>query len=277
MALSPQQLRQKADALPAPEGKFAPRFALDAPPADGLRLDRLEGPLLAQWLDEEMARVKGADRKLAAAYMMGRLSWSLTLPLSGLALLDAWIGDASPGAFAFAVRHVPWESEGETGIAPICDIWLDPARLAFASCDDDQGARRFKLAYEAVLSPLVDAMNAYSSLPRNALWRLAGDSLSAGFLNAGKELGCPERAMAVALSMLREKDTPLYAKQTGFVEIRIPERPEISEWFRARGGCCRYYTAEGGEYCTTCVLRDAESRDHRLLDYLRRTHAEAAA
>lgn len=277
MKLSREQLRQIADALPAPEGKFAPRFALASAPRDGLRLDRLEGPTLPRWLDAEIERVEGADRKLAAAYMMGRLSWSLAIPLSGLALSNAWIGDAKPGATAFRIRHVPWESDGETGIAPVADLWLDPSRLRFEALDDVDGIPAFRTAFEAILTPLVEAMNAYSALPRSALWRLAGDSLSAGFLAAGKQLGCAERAMSAALPMLREKGTPLFSRQTGFVEIHIPERPDVSEWFRARGGCCRYYTTEGGEYCTTCVLRDAESRDQRLIDYLRRTHVDEAA
>ena len=69
---------------------------------------------------------------------------------------------------------------------------------------------------------------------------------------------------------------PLANKQTGFIEIVVrdeadPQQVLGCEWFRARGGCCRYYTTgkSAGEYCSTCVLRPAESRDKRLHDYVR--------
>ncbi len=89
--------------------------------------------------------------------------------------------------------------------------------------------------------------------------------------------------MQAAQAILQAPGSPLHNKQTGFVEIVVrdvakPEQVVACEWFRARGGCCRYYTTEAaeGEYCTTCVLRPAESRDERLHTYLK-GKVEAAA
>lgn len=276
MIIPTKQLQQVVSELPKLDGIFTPRFSLGKASENWLRLDRAGEPQLNAWLDSERERVPGADRKLAAAYMMGRMAWSLALPLAGLALAGAWMTRVTPPAAALAVRLIPWEEDGKAGVAPVADFLLDSEQSEFSDLARDEAILPFRIALETLFLPLVTALHTYSSLPISALWRLAGDSLSAGFLHAGKQAACVDHAMGIALPMLREKSSPLHSRQTGFVNICIPERPDISEWFRIRGGCCRYYTAEGGEYCTTCVLRDAESRDKRLTDYLRRTHAEFA-
>ncbi|WP_127143961.1 ferric iron reductase [Pelagibacterium montanilacus] len=277
MEQTPHEIMTRHQALADHQGPYSPRFVLAPPPADAVPIDRGMEQALSVWLDEEIERTPGADRKLAAAYTMGRISWSLALPLAGLALSGAWLIEAREGSASASVRLVTWQHEGESGVAPVFDAALSPRGARFSALPDAAGADRFRQAYEILLAPLVDSLHAASGLPRAALWRLAGDSLSAGFLEAGTEAGDPERAMTLVLPMLREKGSPLYARQTGFVRARLPERPDVCGWFRARGGCCRYYTAEGGEYCTTCVLRDPKSRKDRLIDHLRRTHPELAA
>ena len=79
--------------------------------------------------------------------------------------------------------------------------------------------------------------------------------------------------MEQARALLRQRGSKLFNKQTDFEWISLPEAPQIGDWMRVRGGCCRYYTAPAADaaYCTTCVLRDGDSRRERYRDYLRRS------
>jgi len=274
--VSRERLAGIVAALPPRASEVTPGFALGSAPPGGLRLDR-PGAVIGAWLDREIARVEGGDSKLGAAYLIGRLGWSAARGLSGLALAGAWACELPPAALSFDLRMARWQDGDDSGIVPVADAWLDPTLARFSAAGDSPTTDAFRAAVESGFAPAIEAAHEYSGLPRAALWRLVGDSLSAAFLAQGKALGCTERAMALALPMFRQKGTRLYSQQTGFFEVTIPERPKISDWFRQRGGCCRYYTSIGGEYCSTCVLRDKPSRDARLIDHLRQTHAGEAA
>ncbi|ROU02452.1 (2Fe-2S)-binding protein [Histidinibacterium lentulum] len=237
-------------------------------PADALPLAEPERGPLTDWLAAEVAEVTTPDDKLAAAYLMNSLSWAVPEPLAWVALDGVALPDIPPEAVAVTARREQWEEDGESGVAVAYDLVLDPALIRPAPGMETADALGALVA--GLFAPLVAAVSRRSGLSRGALWRLVGDGLSATLLALGKEAGCEDRAMDMARAVLADRRTPLFSRQTGFVRIDLPERPEIAEWFRARGGCCRYYTAEGSEYCTTCVLRDKKSRDARLREHLRR-------
>ncbi|HEV7293286.1 MAG TPA: hypothetical protein VGN79_13310, partial [Devosia sp.] len=84
-------MRSIVAALPDADDAFAPRVQVGRAPAGTFSLAELAaGEHLDELLAAEMQSVSGADHKLAAAYLIGRLSWSLSSVLAGLALQGAW-------------------------------------------------------------------------------------------------------------------------------------------------------------------------------------------
>lgn len=230
---------------------------------DGAPWSRLGTPdaaLAESWLAAEMEceRHRGMDVKAAAAYLAGRLgaalgAWLVRLHYGGLA------ARAAPWA---RFRLATWEHEGASGVSPVFDLWIDPDSLAPSdeSCPD--ALRDLGHAIATFVRPLVHDVQACSRLPAAAQWRQLSDGLMAAFLEHGKAHGRVERAMADARAAIAAP-SPLWNRQVGFVEMRLPDEGGCAgacEWVQARGGCCRYYTLDGGSYCPTCVHRDAESR-----------------
>lgn len=266
---------------PMTRAAFSARLSFGPAPAGALPLaDPAAGPL-ADWLAAELTEAAGAagaaapDEKLAGAYLVNSLSWAVPEPLAWLALSGAALPAIPPEAAALTARRAPWEEDGDSGEAIAYDLVLNPARIGPAP--ERPAAEALGALVAGLFAPLVAAVARRSGLSRGALWRLVGDGLSACLLAQGKATGREEPAMALARAILADPRRPLRSRQTGFVRIALPDRPEIAEWFRARGGCCRYYTLPGAEYCTTCVLRDLASRDDRLAAHLRRKSGLDAA
>lgn len=270
MTLLPKAIAQ----LPIAEGEFSPVVTLQDGPLVGIPLDRVCDTTLDTWLAAEIASAEGANEKYAAASLIGSLSWTLSEVLGGLVLQGFNLIATPPQAIALSARQVIWDNDGESETSSVFDVILNPKPISLTLEQETGNYHGFQTLFEALHSPLVNGLHTRSHLSTAALWRIVGDSLSAVLLAHGKLLNNPERAMKLALAMLRNSGTRLYSKQTHFVRIALPERPEVAEWFRVRGGCCRYYTIPNKEYCTTCILRAPESRNARLLNYVRSKHSE---
>jgi len=195
----------------------------------------------------------------------------VALPVSfgGLWLAGWHLRHVDPAAVALSLRAVPWEEDGENGIAQVIDLTVDPAGLCAGPDDPEHLASAFVHLHEA----LIAALSRMSGLGPAAQWRLVADGLTAALLGRGKELGKAERAVALGSAILRDRRTKLGSRQGEFVLVDLP--PDHAEWFRLRSGCCRYYTSEGGDYCTTCVHRNRDDQIHRLRAYLARRAAAA--
>ena len=268
------------------DARWAPRMSLGPGPAGAVPFAALAagGPALDEALRDVVHGEEAADDKLAAAYLMGHVGHALADLLAGLWLDGVALARVAPEAVALAPRWVAWEDdEGRERQSVVQDLALDAEAVEPVpeGASPEAEAEAFQDAFEALHAPLVERLRARSRLSRGALWRLVGDGLAAAMLEGGKRRGEAERAMALARAIVGRRGQPLHSRQTGFVLVTLPEGapPETAlaaEWFRARGGCCRYYTTPGGEYCTTCVLRAPESRDARLRDYLAERLEKAA-
>lgn len=227
--------------------------------ADAARLDR--------WLAEHQRLHPGMDLKAAAAFLIGGVARELGEAAAPAAL--AGRPGPLPGPYSAHVR-LAWALYEEDGAS-------EPA-ITYRPClggrDVAPSPDALRVAFEATHAPLVGALARRTGLGKAALWRLVTDSLAAVLLETAQDAREPERGMELARATLKVRTSPLFNRQWGFfkVEARRSDgssdgRP-VGEWFRARGGCCRYYTTEGGEYCSTCVLRDPQSRDERLRRWL---------
>lgn len=236
-------------------------------------LTALPHAVIEAWMVEVGRKYKDMDAKTRAAYLVGDIAWAFGLNLGALHLAGRGLPDIEAGAIAAAPQWYRWEEDGESGESLRFTLRLLRAPEAVHVPLDIDGVRALVVA---VHTPLIEALFAMTRLGRSAMWRLVADAIAAGWLSVGKRVGLEDRAMADANAIIRAPGSPLVNKQTGFIEIVVrdeaePEQIRACEWFRARGGCCRYYTTaeSAGEYCTTCVLRPAESRDQRLHDYVK--------
>lgn len=243
---------------------------------------------VAAFLDHQRRFTPDLDRKGQGAYTIGEYSHMLAGAMVPLLVGFRVVPDFRPEACAIGYDVQPVEHAGrlldtrnwriavpadgyhvEAGSegSPAADPGATGADLT-ALCD------RFRTLVEDHCAPLVETVHRQTALGRQALWRLVGDSFSQVFLDAGRAYGCLDRATAAALLVLKDARSPLTNRQMHFFDIAVhddrdPSREIMSMTFRARGGCCRYYTVEGGHLCTTCVLQDPAVRDLKIETHLR--------
>jgi hypothetical protein len=233
------------------------------------------------WLAYQDAHVHGLDDRGRAAALITDYSYMFALAV--VPLLVGWrmVPDLSPAKLALRFDVQPVEHDGALLQQRRLQVRFlggafrtDRADAApGASSDTPRLQAHFRGAVEGHFRPFVAVLHARSRLSRSALWRLVADSLAAVFLDAGQRCRCKETALAEAAAILKAEGSPLNNRQLHFFDITLcagddPERILLSRTFRSRGGCCRFYTAEGGRLCSTCVLKDQAERDRGIVDAL---------
>jgi hypothetical protein len=253
-SLSPTSLQQVIDDIRTrseefPAARAGLREGMVTPAAFAADILRIE-----HWLETQCIAADGMDRKAAAAYMIGGMSWSVCIWMAALALT----GNRP-------IRRVAFEQERYLWAAGTPDAH-EYVRYPI-SIEVGEGEPDFRGTVERIFAPIVAATMLASGLSAGALWRLVADNVASGFLWAGKPLGQAERAMQMAGAVLAGEGR-LNNGKTGFVEIRAGK---ACDWFLVRGGCCRYYTTAGqtrDDYCTSCVMRERGDQIARYTEYL---------
>jgi ferric iron reductase protein FhuF len=246
-------------------------------------------PLLAACLERQAHQHPTMEARTKASYFVGEYVWYVAAAAIAAFLIDRRVPDVSPDNMALRFQRYTWHEGEESGEAERIEVRFlttrctvlphDPleADSSAALCSDTPTLREhLRTALEAHFAPLIERVYAETKLSRHAQWMLAADSCAALFLHLAQQLKAEPHGIEHGLAFVRAPGSPMNNRKTGYFTL---EWNGHCDTFRARGGCCRYYTvSESGEdYCTTCVLRKPEDRDARMLAYMSRKYAQETA
>ncbi|MFO7854726.1 MAG: (2Fe-2S)-binding protein [Paracoccaceae bacterium] len=232
------------------------REATPDPPADALRLCDLAVPELCRRAMARHLEVEPElDRRGQAAYLINRLANLICGELARLDLAGCDPSGLEPADVAWRNERREYEEDGELVAYLHHDLWLARAAPAGTASDHALAA-----ALRRLFEPAVAGAAQAGPLSPAALWRLVSDAVAAGYLNVGKAEGRAAYAMRRSTAILDRAGPPLSNPQLRFVRLEASAEETrtgraVADWFRLRGGCCRWYTAPTGGYCGTCVLR----------------------
>lgn len=247
--------------LPTPVDEWGGRHVIGR---GGVSLAALaQGAGLEALVLQKQKQAINGDARLGCAYLVAEIAWQLGTVFGGLWLAGWRARSIDTGAVGLTPRAVIW-SEAVNGTAWVCDLTIDD-RLCQASGAE---VTDFTATIAGLMQDLVTALAAMTGLGAAAQWRQIGDGVCGAILAQGKALGRMADAVALANAIIADRTTRLGCKQAELVEIPVPNRTGATEWFLLRGGCCRYYTSEGGEYCSTCIHRSRDDRIARLEAFL---------
>lgn len=216
-----------------------------------------------EFLSYEASFNPGTDRKAAAAFMLSDYLISLSGLVVPLYLHKQIVPDLEPGKVLVQFRIEPHSHANR-------DYQF---RRAWFSLPADEGKAVLPAKPEALgeqvelhLRPLIEQLNRLSGLGRSSLWRLVADAIAGRFLEFGRAINEEDDACQLALEVIRRPGSVLSNRQVGYFDLSVPDGSgKLFRYrFRSRGGCCRYYSVEGGKLCKTCVLKPRAERDADL-------------
>jgi len=272
-----------------PVSTWQPTASIGALEADWFRATemsenaaRLDEALALQAVDypQMEARTRGS-------YFIGEYAWYVPCAAITALLAERRAPDLSVDNVALRVSTVQWQEGEYSGESKRLDVRFLSGR--FAALPDDPDANHpdavivpdetalrewLRNAIEAHFAPLVEQVYAKTRLGRQAQWNLVADACAALFLSAGEMVSDQPRGEAQGLAFVKTPGSHLQNPKTGYFTL---EYEGHCETYRARGGCCRYYTvSENAEKCSTCVLLKPEERDARILKYMTERYTKAA-
>lgn len=244
------------------------------------------------WLEHGLDRMAtcyhaGMDLRTRAAFLIGRYALDVSALGVSAYLRESRVPNLTPDNLALRFETDTREPDGLVGQTERLRVRLLSGRMAvlpddpaaerddvIAVADRDALRDRFRAEFETHLAPLIDRLKDRTRLSRRAQWRLAGDAVTASFLDAAEATGHKALGQREGLAFVRAPASPMNNPQVGYITRSVSRTDAadphtIQRTFRARGGCCRFYTLPQGECCTMCVLRDAGERDRRIHEYLR--------
>lgn len=225
-----------------------------------------ESDILAALLSWQQERVPGMDLRAQAAFLMANLSYRLSLILGSVYLTETALPYLDADLLYLKLSQRP-SIEPDPSTASRLQLHLIDGTEPPSLEPPEEMPAQISVQLESCLSPLVERLRDETRLAPAAQWRLIADSLAMGFLQVGQALGKEETAKEEALAVVKRDGSRLFNKQLGFISLPLASPdgiPSGPRSFVSRGGCCRYYTVEGGQLCPTCVLEPLDRQYSRL-------------
>lgn len=244
-----------------------------------------DATIMDAWLSAQAVFTTDLDRKAQAAYLIidhsSLVAMGVAAPYLTLRILPEIRPDHVALTFTTGMTTHEGRSVEETEVALhfLSERFAtDNQELQAHPCHTPRGGEclrnTLRSDLEGHFQPVVHLLASLSGLSRSALWRLVADQILAVFLEVGRQIGNEEEARLEALAIIKHPGSPLNNRQTSHFSISVratddPSRILSSRTYRARGGCCRFYTSRTGRYCSTCVHRDPIERNRDLENRLR--------
>ncbi|MEW9617804.1 (2Fe-2S)-binding protein [Shinella sp. S4-D37] len=227
---------------------------------------------LGEFLAFEQSLNEGTDLRAAGALLMTDYGYILAAAAVPLFTGFGLVPDLAPASVALSFHTIEEFRDGKTCRTRRAHVRFLNAAFRQGRLEDAGDGERFRAGIEQHFRPVIEAIHARTRLSRAALWRLASDSIAGRFLESGYRFDRVEAAKATAMRILKVPGSPLANRQLHFFDLTVFDRnrQDFSYTFRQRGGCCRFYLVEGGEYCPTCVLKAPAERDEELRLAMRR-------
>ncbi|MBU2864412.1 (2Fe-2S)-binding protein [Reinekea forsetii] len=121
-------------------------------------------------------------------------------------------------------------------------------------------AAHFYITITQFVEPLIDKQRIAMRLSVGAQWRLVADAIASACLAAGQLHSKSEQAILLFKMMQKINESKIANPHTSIIKLS----QKIDRYFVSRGGCCRYYTAVGGDYCAGCIHRTMDNQIERI-------------
>lgn len=227
-----------------------------------------ERDILAALLSWQAERVPGMDLRAQAAFLVANLSYRLSLMLGSLYLKEAILPRIAPDLLCLKLSQALAMQPDPSAVSRLRLHLCTEDSPASPETAKEQMPAMLCVQLEHSFSPLVERLADDTRLAPAAQWRLIADSLAMGFLQVGQALGREETAKREALAVVKREGSRLFNKQINFISLPLSDtsnnESSRQRSFVSRGGCCRYYTADGGKLCPTCVLEPLSKQHENL-------------
>lgn len=229
--------------------------------------DLLEGGALAEVLAQQAAHAPCQDKHYLAASFISYVSFQLVTATVGCYMSLNRLPDLQTDNLRF---H--FDENGNHDRLAFCRPTIyglpddpDAGHPDLIVLEDKDALQTlFRSQLEALFSPLVDALKAYSGMGKRGLWGIITDRIGGILIYAAQLLGRQDECEAEIEALLRITGSPLNTK-TGVLRL---EHQGHHEAFLERAACCLSYKVEAYGYCSTCPLVKAPERERRLREYM---------